>query len=282
MSLIQVPSHPCPSKLCKGSGTKISHDFEASSWSNLAQKLREDSSSSIVELKPVQHTGLRHKWNILRLPCGYLVFGCTCGNNDTIYFFEKTESYKQEPKFIGCSYSLEKGWYPVYDEVLVPEVVTKICVTGDHTDTCLRNIGKTIESVDPDDIETSYPESVEGVEETKDSYEDEEVHVKPARELYSDEEPVSSDEEDYVDSEDEELLSYDGVLPRHFHRNTTKGRKKPNPTLRKKKREKRLKSVSLKAATTPDKVHPDLEDPYLQENLAALKRVDALEMTNSS
>lgn len=279
MSLIQVPSHPCPSKLCKGSGTKISHDFEASSWANLAEKLREDSSSSIVELKPVQHTGLRSKYNKIRLPCGYLVLGCTCGNNDTTYFFEKTESYKQEPTFIGCSYSLDKGWYPIYDDVLVPEMVTKIHVTGDHTDTCLHNIGKTIESVDPDDIETSYPESVEGVEETKDSYEDEEVHVKPARELYSDEEPVSSDEEDYVDSEEEKLLSYYVVLPRHSRRNTSK---KSNPALREKKREKRLRSKSLKVATTPNETDPDLEDPYLQENLEALKRVDALEMTNSS
>lgn len=84
---------------------------------SLAEKLRKDVFE--IELKPLQSKVMH---NCVSLPCGYPVYGCSCGQKDVIIQFRSI---------------------PSNSGVNLPEIF----ISGHHTQKCLSKVGKTVEEV---------------------------------------------------------------------------------------------------------------------------------------
>lgn len=102
---------------------------------SLAEKLKRDVFT--VRLEPLQN---KMMCNCVSMPCGYPVYGCSCGQKDVVIEFRYVPDSTCVP--IPTYWCVERKEYKV-----ITYYSPEIWASGHHTPECLFKMGKTIEEV---------------------------------------------------------------------------------------------------------------------------------------
>lgn len=136
--MMTTPSGAYVNHPCSGKCYTLPADFDKAQESkddvvkiSLAEKLRKDVFE--IELKPLES---RMTHNCVSLPCGYPVYGCSCGQKDVVVLLRYVPSRSEI-----------KHWWPMSPIVYKVQYFPEIWISGNHTQVCLSKVGKTLEEI---------------------------------------------------------------------------------------------------------------------------------------